>query len=135
MIVILSTAVTILWVSACGSTGQQATTAMPTSAAPTTPFEGAAGIRVCSQTDGKGTYYLDVTSQTEHDFRVCSGGTTYNGTLDDLFKQPGMDRRCIVGSNEALARNHALVGVYSDTGKSNLAAARAYCESEGGSND
>jgi hypothetical protein len=22
---------------------------------------------------------------------VCSGGTTYNGTLDDLFKQPGMD--------------------------------------------
>lgn len=140
MIVTLSAAVTILWVTACGSTSQPPTTpTMPTSAAPATAFDGASGIRICSQIDGraaggKGTYYLLVTSQTEHDFRACTGGTSYNGTLDDLFKQPDMDRRCIVGSNDGLARNHALVAVYSDKGKSNLAAARAYCESEGGSN-
>jgi hypothetical protein len=101
----------------------------------TASFDPSSGSEICSVTDGSGRYYLNVTSQAEHDFRVCEGGAPYGGSLDDLFQLPHMDRRCIVASNDALARNHGLVGVYSDTTAADLAAARAYCTAQGGAND
>jgi hypothetical protein len=56
------------------------------------------------------------------------------GNLDDLFKMPDVDRRCILGT-QATIDLHALVGVYSDTKANDLAAARSYCQRYGGSND
>jgi hypothetical protein len=67
-----------------------------------------------------------VTSAGDHNFSVCVGSPLYPGTLDDLFKLPHVDRRCL-GSNEYATRNKALVGVYSDTKPLNLKAAKEWC--------
>jgi len=129
-------------IAACGgqSTGSatpQATPLQVGSATPTpiiTPAPVANDTtRLCKVTaTSGGVYYLDVTSATEHDFRACNGAEPYNGTLDTLLAMSGMDRRCILDSNEAIARFRALVGVYSDTMDGNISAARQFCRSQGG---
>ncbi|MEV8510828.1 hypothetical protein [Dactylosporangium sp. NPDC051484] len=89
---------------------------------------------ICKVTEGGGTYYRYVTSASEHNFSACADGTEVPGTIDDLLLGPGnINRRCILGDT-AIAMYHALVGVYSDTGTKNLAAARAYCDANGGTN-
>jgi hypothetical protein len=95
------------------------------------------GREICQVTESGGTYYrLDI-SEPEHDLRACGGWPRYTapGELDDLLNIPGMDRRCIVASNAAIVRNHAIIGVYSDTKTADLGGARAYCQAEGGTVD
>lgn len=114
------------------------TASAPTSAPQSTPTPTPAaapvadpGREICQVNAAGGTYYrLDI-SETEHDLRACAGQQRFSGTIDDLLNLPGMDRRCIVASNAAIARNHATVGVYSDTKPADVAAARAYCQAEG----
>jgi hypothetical protein len=106
-----------------------ASTAAPST--PATPVS--ADQRICRVTSNGGAYYLLVTSATEHNFQACAGAAPYAGTLDDLFKVPGMDRRCIL-PDQYTARNHAIVGVYSDTVTGNLTAARSFCFANGGTN-
>jgi len=66
-------------------------------------------------------------------FDACVGARRYGDTIDHLFlNTPHMDRRCILGSNDYIAAHNAVGGVYSDTRKANLAAARAYCQANGG---
>jgi hypothetical protein len=104
-------------------------TPAPVQGAPAAP----SGQRICKVVQGSGTFYLLISSEAEHDFRACAGNAPFNGTLDDLFNLPNnMDRRCIIASDQAIARNHAIVAVYSDTQPADLAAARAYCQQEGG---
>jgi hypothetical protein len=90
------------------------------------------GREICSFVANGGTYYLLVTSETDHNLSACASGVRYPGTLEDLFTvPPGMDRRCILGP-AATARYDAIVGVYSTTKTADLAAARAYCKTNGG---
>jgi hypothetical protein len=91
------------------------------------------GREICSFVEGGGTYYRLVTSETDYNMSACVGGTRYTGTLEDLFTIPGMDRRCILG-DAGMATFDAIVGVYSDTKKADLVAARAFCQQYGGSN-
>jgi hypothetical protein len=108
--------------------------AAPTTSAAAAPAPSSLPPReICRFTENGGTYYRLVTSATDHDFRACTGGTPYPGTLDDLFGVPNMDRRCILG-DQATVEYNALVAVYSDTTTPNLAAARAYCKAHGGTN-
>jgi hypothetical protein len=87
---------------------------------------------VCRVTENGGTYYRSVASFTEHDFRACDGATPYPGFVYDLLDEPNVDRRCVLDSDSAIAKFHALVGVYSNTKSSNLAAARRFCSAHGG---
>jgi hypothetical protein len=89
---------------------------------------------ICTVTDGGGTYHLAVTSAATHNFGVCTGWPRFPGTLDDLFAVPGMDRRCLSGNDFAVS-DGALVGVYSGSGRADLAAAQRFCASRGWSND
>jgi hypothetical protein len=79
-------------------------------------------------------FYRNVVSFSEHDFRACNGSAPHPGFIEDLLNQPNMDRRCVLDSGRAIAEFHALVGVYSDTKSSNLAAARRFCNAHGGTN-
>ncbi len=86
---------------------------------------------VCQVTDG-GVYYLAVTSAADHNFSACAAGSPYPGTVYDLLGGvPGVDRRCILGDRYTEA-NRAIVAVYSDTKPEDLAAARAFCDANGG---
>ena len=84
----------------------------------------------CKVTNG-GIYYLKVTSAQVHNFRACAGADPYPGTTDDLFTLPQMDRRCTLGLDYT-SREGALVAVYSDTPPANLAAAKQFCDANGG---
>ena len=89
---------------------------------------------ICRLDQDGGTFYAHVTSATAHRFDACAGTTPYQGTLEDLFAQGhGMDRRCILGNAYMLA-HEASVGVYSDTKAANLAAAKEFCQANGGTN-
>jgi hypothetical protein len=107
------------------------------SSAGTTPATSAAPVsvdrQICRVTGNGGTYYLLVTSATEHNFQACAGATPYAGTIDALLQLPGMDRRCILG-DQYTAQNHAVVGVYSSKAAGDLAAARSFCSANGGTN-
>jgi hypothetical protein len=103
--------------------------APPPPPTPATPRDS----ELCRVDDAGASFYLSVTSATEHDFRACANATVIPGTLDDLFSLPGVDRRCVLGI-QAIAELHALVGVYSDTKAEDLAAARDYCRAYGGTN-
>lgn len=117
----------------------KASTDPPGTTAPPPPLTSAAAPastappdrQICRVTDGAGSYYLYVTSATDHDFRACTGAVAYSGTIDGLLNLPGMDRRCILGAQYTAIYN-AIVGVYSDTKTANLAAARRYCVAHGG---
>jgi hypothetical protein len=87
---------------------------------------------ICRVTDGGGSYYLLVTSATYHNFQACDGATPYDGTMDKLLNLPKMGRRCILGDRYT-ADTHAVVEVYSDTNSANMAAARRFCDANGGS--
>ena len=84
--------------------------------------------------EGGGSYYLLVTSTTEHDFRACDGATGYNGTTDTLLAIPGMSRMCVLDSSSSVAQYHAIVAVYSDTSGSDEQVAQAFCTSNNGTN-
>jgi hypothetical protein len=101
--------------------------AEPEVANPATPPD----REICRVTDNGGSYYLLVTSATYHNFQACDGATPYDGTMDKLLNLPKMGRRCILG-DQYTADNHALVGVYSDTDSANMAAARRFCDANGG---
>jgi CTP-dependent riboflavin kinase len=79
---------------------------------------------------GGGTFFLNVTSAAQHDFRACGGSTPFPGTLDTLLGKPGMDRRCVLDSAGSIGQYHALVAVYSDT--TNLQAAQTFCTDNNG---
>ena len=82
--------------------------------------------------EGGGSYYLLVTSTTEHDFRACDGATPYSGTTDTLLTIPGMGRTCVLDSSTSVAQYHAVVAVYSDASGSDDQIAQAFCASNGG---
>lgn len=70
-----------------------------------------------------------------HNFTECgTPPALYSGTIDDLLKLPGMDRRCMAG-NADVAQEQADIGVYSDTKRADLAAAKAFCSAKGWSNE
>lgn len=120
--------------AACGSTTPAAVPPPPATATAAATQTGP-DQEICQFTDNGGSYYLLVTSATDHNFKACAGGALYKGTLDDLFNSgAGIDRRCILGSNADLAAFDALVAVYSDAKKADLAAARTFCTANGGSN-
>lgn len=106
------------------------TTIPPSPTATTDP-----GREICSFVEGGGIYYLLVTSETAYNLSACDGGTRYPGTIDDLLLRgpSGMDRRCILPDSYTAA-HEAIVGVYSDTRRADLAAARAFCQANGGTN-
>jgi hypothetical protein len=121
-------------VAACGSTTPPASAPPPAVAATATQAATPTGpaSEICQFADNGGSYYLLVTSATDHNFKACAGGTLYKGTIDDLFNTvPGLDRRCILGT-AATVEFDALVAAYSDTKKADLAAARAFCAANGG---
>lgn len=79
---------------------------------------------------GGGSYYLNVVSETVHDFSACVGGERTTMTLDNLFALPGnVDRRCFL----SVDTYHAIVGVYSSSRAIDLAAARQRCAEPGAS--
>ncbi len=111
-------------------------TATPVAAAPIAPPTAAQPdwIRICKMTDGDGIFYLNITSAAAHNFSDCGGRPAwYSGTIDNLFNLPGMDRRCMTG-NADVAQEQAIIGVYSDTKKPDLAAAKTFCSTKGWSN-
>lgn len=127
----------VIAASTAGSATQAAPTIAPSSPArstapratatrsTTTPATDPPTRRLCRFDDDPGSYYVLVTSATAHDFSLCNGATTVPGTIDDLLTQPGMDRRCVITTDTAIA------GVYSDTRAGNLAAARGFCTDAG----
>jgi hypothetical protein len=114
--------------------------AAPTTAAakpaPTTPVASPStpNTVICRFDVNGGTYYLDVTSATEHNFSACDGGSMTNANLDDLFAIPGVDRRCFL-PNEATIEFHALVAVYSSNKAADLAVAKQFCDQYHGTNN
>lgn len=116
--------------SACGTASPVSTPAVKSTPTPTQEAS-TAGQEICGVSGRSGSYYLLVTSATDHNFKACDNAVQYTGTLDDLFKLPGMDRRCILGDAYTSA-NDALVAVYSDTKPDDLAAADAFCRANGG---
>lgn len=92
-------------------------------------------IKICTISGGSSTFYLKISSAAAHNFTECGTPPSfYSGTIDDLFKLPGMDRRCMT-NNADVAQEQADIGVYSDTKRANLAAAKAFCSSKGWSNE
>jgi hypothetical protein len=120
-------------IAACGS---NTPAAAPPPAAPASAVATPTGPdqEICQVIENGSTYYLLVTSATDHNFKACAGDKLFAGTLDDLFNSAaGMDRRCILG-NAATVEFDALVAAYSDTKKADMAAARAFCTANGGTN-
>jgi hypothetical protein len=119
--------------STAGAPSPSSTLAVPPSAKPTTAAANpnGPGRMLCKVTDS-GVYYLWVTS-ADHNFDACAGSPMQPITLDQLLAEPNMDRRCILG-DAYTATHHAIVGVYSDTAAADLAAARAFCAANGGTN-
>lgn len=112
-------------------------TPAPIAAAPSTPVRSAQPdwIKICKIDDGNGTYYLNISSATAHNFTACgTPPALYSGTIDDLLRLPGMDRRCMSG-NADVAQEQADIGVYSDTKQADLAAAKAFCSVKSWSNE
>lgn len=86
---------------------------------------------ICRFTADGGSYYLLVTSATDHNFKACDGGAQYDGNVDKLLADgTGIDRRCILG-DAATARLDAIVGVYSSPAAADMAAATAFCNANG----
>lgn len=119
-----------------------AATAAP-AAAPATVATGPADTRICKVTaTDRGAYYLDITSAQGHNFTACGDGPeAFGSDIGRLLGQPRMDRRCILPVTEPATAgadtaptDEALVGVYSDTTRKDLADARDYCRSLGGTN-
>jgi hypothetical protein len=111
--------------------------AAPNAVAPSAPARSAQSdwIKICKITDGNGIFYLNISSAAARDFTECGGAPAfYNGTIDDLLKLPGMDRRCMAGDAD-VAQEQASIGVYSDTKRSDLTAAKAFCSTKGWSNE
>ena len=110
------------------SSAAAATAATPSETPTTTDTQ-----RLCRvDTEGGGSYYLLVTSTTEHDFRACDGATAYSGTTDTLLTIPGMARTCVLSSSSSVVQYHATVAVYSDTSGSDQQVAQAFCASNNG---
>ena len=87
---------------------------------------------ICKVTgdDGTGTYYVNQTSKTTHDFSPCSSGQPIKLTLDDLFALPGnIDRRCLL----SVDTYHATAMVYSSSSRADLRAAQQRCSEPGAS--
>lgn len=92
-------------------------------------------IKICKITDGNSTFYLNISSAAAHNFTECGiPPALYGGTIDDLLKLPGMDRRCLSG-NADVAQEQADIGVYSDAKRADLAAAETFCSAKGWSNE
>lgn len=101
----------------------------PTPSAVNRPPTTRASSEICRVTDSGSTIYLYVTSAT-HNFRACTGGTPYTGTLDQLLSSgSGIDRRCVV---DGTAQTAATVAVYSDSMHGDMKAAQAFCRTNGG---
>ena len=116
--------------TAAGPSGVTATSAAPEPSASPLPRD-----EICRATENGGTYYLYVISETMHQFDACLGNKPFAGTLETLVNTVAhLDRRCAL-PNDYIAAHNALVTVYSDTKKADLAAARAFCEQNHGTND
>jgi hypothetical protein len=112
-------------------------TPAPIAAAPSAPVRSAQPdwIKICKIDDGNGTYYFNISSAVAHNFTACgTSPVLYSGTIDDLLRLPGMDRRCVSG-NADVAQEQADIGVYSDTKQADLAAAKAFCSGKSWSNE
>jgi hypothetical protein len=112
-----------------------APTASPTPAeTPSTATESSApstATAICQVGANGGTFYLYLTGASADTFTGCGGGTPYAGTIDDLLSStPGMDHRCDLGGNHA--QSGAVVAVYSDTSRTNMRAARKFCDAYSG---
>jgi hypothetical protein len=88
----------------------------------------------CQMSSDGGTYILQVASAAAHDFSICAGGK-----VDDSFDlekalSSGWDRRCLTTTGDQVTAVNADVGVYSDSKRADVAAAKAFCTSEGWSN-
>jgi hypothetical protein len=91
--------------------------------------------RYCKVTDTvwDGVFWLKVDSGAAYNFSICDETNAQVGAntdIDQLLAQPGMDRRCL--SDEPY--HEANVGVYADTTKGDLAAAKQFCQAHGWSN-
>lgn len=82
--------------------------------------------RILCEVASTGTYYLWVTSGTVHNFSACDGATQQPLSAQPFDFSPTMDRRCS-SSDQNIAVDHAMIGVYSSTEPADLAAAQAYC--------
>jgi hypothetical protein len=92
-------------------------------------------VKICKITEGNGAFYLHISSAVAHNFTKCGiPPALYSGTIDDLLKLPGMDRRCLA-SNADVAQEQADISVYSDTERADLAAAKTFCSAKGRSNE
>lgn len=113
------------------------TPAKPAPAA-TTEESGPSGLGadevICSMSGANGaTYYLDVTSGTEHDLSECDMGKPIKTTLGELMNTENVDRRCVYDpvSDPSVK---ATVGVYSADDAASRAAAADQCQAHGGTN-
>lgn len=117
------------------SGGSKTTTSSPASAPTTLATVAATGAlpdqMICQLDVDGGTFYLLLTSASDHNFSACKGATPYSGTIDQLLTaNHGVDRRCFL-NNAFIAKWDASGGVYSDTKKADLAAERDYCSANG----
>jgi hypothetical protein len=119
--------------AASPSSDQPSPQPSPTQSAVTRSPITPASSEICRVTGNGSTYYLYVTSAAAHNFKACTGGTPYSGSLDQLLSSGfGMDRRCVVDST---AQTGATVAVYSDTAHGDIKAAQAYCRANGGGDE
>jgi hypothetical protein len=92
-----------------------------------------ASTQICQVTDNGATFYLYVTSPSAHNFKACSGGTPYSGTIDQLQSSgSGIARLCVLDN---ATQAGAVVAVYSDSLHGDAKAAQAYCRTNGGGGD
>jgi hypothetical protein len=82
-----------------------------------------------------GVFYITIASAAAHDFSACEGAEQMTPNIDSLLDNPGMDRRCLTETSQDVELYNALIGVYSDTKKANLAAAKDWCDSAGFGNE
>jgi hypothetical protein len=119
------------------SAAAPSSTSAPNAAVPSAPARSAQPdwIKICKITEGNGTFYLNISSAAAHNFTECGiAPAFYSGTIEDLLKLPGMDRRCLTG-NADVAQEQAVIGVYSDTKRADLAVAKAFCSTKGWPNE
>jgi hypothetical protein len=139
-VVALTAACLIAGMAACGNradTDEKASPSAPDlntsipSSATTSPSSGSAEPdRVLCRVDADGTYFLWVTSGAAHNFSACDGATREPLDAEPFDFSPTMDLRCR-SSDQNIAEDEAIIGVYSSTEPDDFAAATGYCTSRG----
>lgn len=96
------------------------------------------GQEWCRFTDNGGTYYANVTSESDFDLSFCDGATPVQVPDYDFYGlnlTPGMNIRCWLEGPEQITRFDALVVLYSGSDPADVAAVEARCAAEGGNHE